>query len=217
MKKKITLKDISKNFSDRAILSSVNIDFESGGANFILAPNGYGKTTLINMILGFTKFKGELEKKNIKHCKQFAIFDDKNFYSNLTGLDNLMIFSGQSDRETIYKISGKYFSNSLLKKKLKVYSLGETKKLSLILWELTNPDLVLLDEISNGLDFDSLRNLSSLIKRQSENNLIILTGHHFEFYEKFVDNVYAIVQNKIVKVENWKEKGLVVIYDEFYE
>ena len=101
---------------------------------------------------------------------------------------------------------------SLLSKKTAYYSLGERKKLLLIAALLKKPRYLILDEIANGLDIDSLKWLTTQLDKQKNNCLILVTGHYLEFYEKILDEIIIIQNKNIHKIE----KGGQPLY-ELYE
>ena len=94
-----------------------------------------------------------------------------------------------------------YLPDKTLKRKVKTYSYGQKKKLSLILLDILKPKYILMDEISNGLDIDTMEMLQNKIDNIKNESTIILTGHQFNFYQKIADNVFVKNNDKIIKVE----------------
>ena len=85
----------------------------------------------------------------------------------------------------------------LLNKKVKTYSYGERKKVFIIIADILKPKLLIMDEVSNGLDYETMIMLKAKIKLWAESSMIVLTGHQFEFYKDIVERVFVINGHKI--------------------
>ena len=90
---------------------------------------------------------------------------------------------------------------------MKDYSLGEKKKLALIVALLQKPKYLFIDEISNGLDAETLEILQENLKKLKKESLILVTGHHFDFYEKIIDELYIIRDNTITHIIDYAKGG----------
>lgn len=216
----VELKDFVKKYRKRLILNCESVCFESGKISFLMAPNGAGKTTLIKCITALERYDGEIRicnKKNTDNLKEcFIVWDDCPFFNDLSGLKNLLIFSeDKMNKDRIIQVALKYFDEELLKRRVKTYSYGQRKKLALVLAEILDPSVLIMDEISNGLDFDSMLELQERLKKLSvAERTIILTGHQLGFYEKIYDDLYLIKDCMIVKSDVAKEKTLEEVYCE---
>ena len=88
--------------------------------------------------------------------------------------------------------------------------------LALALAEITDPEYLIMDEISNGLDYETMLDLKKRLRGWSERKTILLTGHQFGFYNDLVDDVFLIRDRKLILVEEEfrnSEKTLEEIYD----
>lgn len=207
----ITIKNFSKNYGKKKVLNNVNITFEDNNVNFIMGKNGRGKTTLLKCISGLEGYKGTIKIDNRKKEEMLGemnvIWDDCPFYKDLRGIDNLEIFTGLSKKQIIERVQG-VIESDLLKKKVKSYSYGQKKKLALAMTVILDSKCIIMDEISNGLDFDTLEQLKAFIKGWKSKKNIILTGHQFSFYDGMVDNVFVICNDGSVKEYiNIKDSG----------
>lgn len=211
---------LNKSFGNRKIYLDTSIEFPKNKISFIMAPNGAGKTTFIQLLSDLIPVNSGNIINPYLHRDSFILFDDLSLYENISGLDNIKIFTNfQFSTTEIENYAEQYFPVSRLKNKVKSYSLGEGKKLSLIIWELMDPSLTIMDEITNGLDYKSLKNLQQKLvdnKNKSKDNFTILTGHHFEFYEKIIDNLFIINDQKIVEYSDWKKNRIEDIYEEYF-
>ncbi|MFC4651671.1 ATP-binding cassette domain-containing protein [Lactococcus nasutitermitis] len=213
----IGIKQVSKRFSDKIIMEEANITFSKGKISFIMGPNGIGKTTLIKIFMGLQKLDKGIIINPYKNNNSFVLFDDLSLYQNLTGYRNIQLFTSfKFSKKEIKEISQKYLSDKRLNKNVRNYSLGEGKKLSLIIWVLLSPPLSIMDEVTNGLDYQSLTDLRNKLLSLKKDMFIILTGHDFAFYESIIDELYVFKNHKIIKDEVWKEKGLGETYEHYF-
>uniref|UniRef100_UPI0025DE1F3F ATP-binding cassette domain-containing protein n=1 Tax=Eubacterium sp. TaxID=142586 RepID=UPI0025DE1F3F len=191
----IVIKDFSKEYKNKKILDDINLTIEENKISFLMGKNGAGKTTLLKCIASLENYNGQIlidEKENINSKKTyFIIWDDCPYYVDSNGIDNLFLLSeGKYSKKEICDIVKDVMNESLLKKKVKRYSYGEKKKLSFALVMLLNPSVIIMDEITNGLDFDTLVYLKERLLEWSKDKTIFLTGHQFSFYDGMVDDVY---------------------------
>lgn len=207
----LDLKGFSKNYKSVEILNNIHLEFKENKVNFILGKNGAGKTTLFKCILGLEDYCGGIFYKNINlntknKVKVFCIFDDTPFYKNISGKDNVQLFL------SMYNIKNKNIEQNLLnedilKRKVSTYSYGQRKKLSLIIAKIINPDILLLDEVSNGLDYETIIYLKKEIMALKNGRVLILTGHQLDFYNEIVDDIFVMKDNNIIKVEEKENLG----------
>ncbi len=216
----IELKELSKNYRNTVILEKCNSVFEDGRISFIMGKNGCGKTTLIKCMCDLESFSGDIlfdgRKLDTDTRKSFlTVWDDCTFYQNLSGIDNLMLLDDEHNKhnkEDIKQIALNYLSPEKLKKKVGRYSYGQKKLLSLALVELMHPKILIMDEITNGLDYSALKRLKVRIKEWKKDSLIILTGHNLDFYTAVADDLFILKDQKIVKSEK-SDKNFGDIYD----
>ncbi|EUJ32145.1 ATP-binding cassette domain-containing protein [Listeria cornellensis] len=115
--------NLDKKFKNKIVLSSVNMRLDSTGIIFFLGKNGAGKTTFFNCIMGFEDYSGEIMKsRNIA-----AVFDESHLYCNLNAYDNIALLVRRDLDENEQELLLKYIDVSVLKRKVKSYSLGQKK------------------------------------------------------------------------------------------
>lgn len=199
----LQINNFSKSYNSKILFNNASFIFERGKIYYIYGENGVGKTTLFRCILGLEAFQGEIKKGSEK---QFCVFDSTPFYLNLSGIDNLIILSKNKNiKKQILENDIEFLSVRFLEKvKVKNYSLGEKKMLSLILLVLLKPNIILLDEILNGLDQGNRKLLIHSLRQLRQHSVILLSGHE-KLYMDLGDEFLIIKNQSLNKV---KEKDL---------
>lgn len=208
----ITINSLSKSYKTKRVLNEVSVEFGDNRIIFVMGENGSGKTTLMKCVTDIEEHYGEVrfDGKKIDEVRDncVVLFDDCPFYNKMSGIQNLLLFSeGMKSKDEIRAIGEKYLDYDLLLSKVCHYSNGQRKKLGIALIECLEPKYIFLDEISNGLDYVSLKQLRSRINEWAGNATIVMTGHQFDFYNNLVDELY-ILKDGIVLKETGYEKGI---------
>ena len=208
----LVLKNFSVTLTNKPILKNINFTLEPGEKVFITGPNGAGKTTLVEAILGFIPFEGELFFKNklIKTKKDFQelrknigyIFqhpDDQLFSPTVEeelafGPLNLG-WNREKIRKKIEEIL-KYFQIEHLKTK-NIYELsgGEKRIVSIACVVIMEPEVIIMDEPSNGLDEVNFKILIDFLK--TSNKSIIVVTHDKELINELPWKVYLLKNCKL--------------------
>lgn len=209
--KMLSIFKLSKNYGNKTILKNVTIVFPDKKINFILGRNGVGKTTLYKCILGLESYDGVIETDDRIYC----IYDEQPFYLNLSGLDNIELYKSMYNITDVFTMDNSFLDVELLKRKVKHYSYGQRKKLALLLADIIHPRIILLDEASNGLDYETIKYLKSRLMKWKENLTVLVTGHQLDFYNTVVDNVYVMKEGDLVEVGNLSESTLEDIYEKY--
>lgn len=182
--------NLTKKFGKETAVTRLNMTIRKGEIYGFLGPNGAGKTTTIRMLLGLMKptsgsiaiFQEDLNKERINILKKVgSLVEDPSYYPHLTARENL---------EALRKILGvpKSRIDEVLdivrltdagNKKVKGYSLGMKQRLGIAASLLNNPELLILDEPTNGLDPSGIIEIRNLIKRlAAESGITILISSH---------------------------------------
>ncbi|MFR1516767.1 MAG: ATP-binding cassette domain-containing protein [Evtepia gabavorous] len=210
----IHVSNFSKQYQKRKILTTGGVDFPQKGISFIMGANGSGKTTFLKCIAGLENYTGDISLC-VPQNEVLILWDDTPFYPNLSGTDNIKLFAPHCQEKDIEKESTMFFPSSKLRQKVKHFSYGEKKKLSIILAILKDPSILIMDEITNGLDYESLCLLKSYILRLSQKRLIILTGHQFAFYDDLPIHTVVFIHNgSLASVKKESTQSLERIYHE---
>ena len=182
---------LSKIYGEQTAVNAVNIHVKKGQIYGLLGRNGAGKTTIMKMILGLTSitsgkitvFGASLKGQEKKVYPRIgAIIERPGFYPNLTGMENLEIFArlrGTSAPEAVKRaldVVGLPYKD---KKTFSKYSLGMKQRLGIANAILHDPELLILDEPTNGLDPIGIAEVRDFIKKLSvERGKTILISSH---------------------------------------
>ena len=191
----IETKQLTKTYGEQTVVNSVNIHVKQGQIYGLLGRNGAGKTTIMKMILGLTDItSGEVDVfgQNIKgrekrvYPRIGAIIETPGFYPNLTGTENLEIFAklrgtaAPNAVKNALEIVGLPYRD---KKLFSKYSLGMKQRLGIANAILHDPELLILDEPTNGLDPIGIAEVRDFIKTLSiERGKTILISSHWVWF-----------------------------------
>ncbi|MGG5255365.1 ATP-binding cassette domain-containing protein [Neobacillus sp. SM06] len=209
----IELINLTKSYKDNLVLEKLNIKLKENKISFIMGENGVGKTTLLKCLLKLEKYKGIVlyDGKTFDEIRKsiHVIYDDSPLYLNLSGFKNIELLSNKEiNKKEIKNAALKYFSEEQLKTKVKSYSYGQRKKISLVIAELSQPKYLFMDEVSNGLDYETMTDLKRTLKEWSKKMTIIATGHQFEFYAEIIDELFIIKQGTMYELKDFRKKGI---------
>ena len=212
----IEIKHLVKEYKGKKIFKDVSLTIESKGVSFLMGKNGAGKSTFIKCLLNLESYHGTitLNTKTYDHQVKdvFAIYDDSALYRHLSGYENIRLITNV-DFESIKRIALDYLGDDVLSKKAKFYSLGEKKKVFLIIIELIMPKIIIMDEVSSGLDYETLNYLKKRIASWSKQSCILLTGHQFDFYHLLIDNL-LVIDNGLIKQKQYDaNESLEAVYE----
>ena len=211
----LTTKELGKNFKNKHILNQINIHVPEGKIYCIMGPNGAGKSTLLKMISGIEKptegdinFKGEnWKREDLKTIG--SLIEEPGLFDNLTVEDNIKLklklhHVENKDQEKILNTLGFGDHNQ---EKVKGFSTGMRQRLGIALAFMGNPDLVVLDEPTNGLDtfgIHELRELLMLEKKQGKT--IIIASHMLSEIQKVADRIAILGNGELLLEEDYDQK-----------
>lgn len=208
----ISTEGLTKRFSKTLAVDNISFNVEAGQVYGFLGPNGSGKTTTIGMILGITtpsagdiSLFGGNTPRDIFHARKRigATLEQPNFYPYLTGRENLKVVAGikQCDEKEIETVLGTVDMADRANKEFKTFSLGMKQRLALAAAMLGTPELLILDEPTNGLDPEGMVEIRELIiKLAGMGMTIFLASHLLTEIERVCSHV-AIIKNGILLKE----------------
>lgn len=224
---------LHKNFGKKEILKDVSLELEKGDILGFIGPNGAGKTTTIKLILGLQSITTgtvningyDVDKDFTKAIEKVgAIVENPDLYMYLTGYENLKLIAN------LYKGVGKERINEVVKlvrlenrinDKVSKYSLGMRQRLGIAQAILHKPNLLILDEPTNGLDPEGIKEIRELLKElaEKEKMAILISSHNLLELETFCNKICIIKNgrvmetNKIEDVKNITKGGYVFEID----
>lgn len=197
--------------SGQPILQQLSLQVPAGSIYGFLGPNGAGKTTTLRLILGLLKkqqgsvtlFGKELANNRIEILKRLgSLIEQPSLYLHLTGRENLEAFrlSYQCPQKRIDEVLDIVKLKDAANKKAKAYSLGMKQRLSIAIALLHDPELLILDEPTNGLDPSGIIETRELIKtlNREHGKTIMVSSHMLAEVEKMATHVGIINKGKLL-------------------
>jgi len=186
-------------------LIDINLQVSRGDVYGFLGPNGSGKTTTLSLLLGLLKNQGgtiEILGRNLQYHRREvlgkvgSLIENPSLYSHLTAKENLEVYREvyAASKSRLQEVLGIVGLSDTGKKTVKQFSLGMRQRLSLALALLPKPELLILDEPTNGLDPAGILELRSLIKNLNEQEGItfLISSHILSEVEKVVNRIGII-------------------------
>ncbi len=218
MKKLLECQNLCKSFGKKQILKDVSFEIDEGDILAFIGPNGSGKTTTIKLILGLQKIdRGkvsingfDVEKDFVKAIEKVgAIVENPDTYMYLTGWQNLKmianLYKGVTDEE-IKKIVKLVDLEKRINDKVSKYSLGMRQRLGIARALINKPNVLILDEPTNGLDPEGIKDLRNLLKKLAKEGMgILISSHNLAELESFCNKVLIIDNGKIIETSDVKE------------
>jgi len=202
--------DFSFNRSAK-ILDNVSLNVPQGSIYGFLGPNGAGKTTTLRLVLGLLRIqKGKIEifgKNFLQHripvLKRIgSLIEQPSLYGHLTAKENLEIYRliYQCNKSRIAEVLNIVGLENTGSKKAKQFSLGMKQRLSIAIALLHQPELLILDEPTNGLDPNGIIETRELIKKlnQEHNTTILVSSHILNEVERMATHVGIIHKGKML-------------------
>jgi ABC-2 type transport system ATP-binding protein len=210
----LEINSVSKNYGTKRAVNNVSMKLNKGEVTGLIGHNGAGKSTLMGIITGLIlKYQGDVvvDGENIKHSKKRkrigSMIENPAFFSNMTGIENLKYCACMNKQKFDYNKVSKYAEmlemDDVLKNKVKTYSIGMKKKLDFMQAIYGDPDIILLDEPTSGVDPYIIPEMRKIMKELAEKgSAILIASHQLSEIEKTCDKVYMI--NKGVLLDEMK-------------
>jgi ABC-2 type transport system ATP-binding protein len=208
----IETEGLSKRFGERKAIDGVNLQVPRGCAFGFLGPNGAGKTTLIRMLLGLTHASaGNMHilghpvpaERAQALARVGAIVEEPRFHPYLSGRENLGIVAAVRGVDAYARIEPALARVGLTARandKVKSYSMGMRQRLGVARCLLADPQLLILDEPTNGLDPGGIQEFRLMIREMvdQEGRTVFLSSHLLDEVEKTCDAAAIVDRGKIV-------------------
>ena len=198
----MTVQDVSKCFDGNFLFEHVSFELKADDKIFLCGPNGCGKTTLLNMLIGRAGgFDGTVLISSQATCGymgQFVPFDDEELscYEELISRDDMTVTEARS------LLARFGFRGDDAFKKIKVLSGGERSRLYLCCLLKQSPDILFLDEPTNHLDINSREILEDAISRYD--GAVICVSHDRFFIDKCADKILGFIGKEIREFDEYR-------------
>ena len=210
---------LSKVIDGKELVSDVNIHIKKGEIYGFLGPNGAGKTTVMKMITNLWKptngtvtlFGEALEDTSYEVLKRMgSIIEFPTFYEHMSGRDNLQLhceYMGYYNKGSVEEAMEMLDLADAANKPVKRYSLGMRQRLGIARAILCRPELVILDEPTNGLDPAGMKQIRDLFRMlcTEYGMTLMISSHLLPEIESIADTVGVINHGKMMKEISMKE------------
>ena len=205
----IETNSLTKHYGSIVAVDGLSMSVPRGHVFGLLGPNGSGKTTTMSMLLGlvrptsggFSLFGSSAGLEESLH-RVGAIIESPSFYPYLTGRQNLLYFQGISERGAPEDIDGLLDRVGLSGRgdhKFRTYSLGMKQRLGLAYSLLGDPELLFLDEPTNGMDPAGMAEVRDLIRNiGAGGKTVLLSSHLLHEVEQVCDSVAILSRGKLI-------------------
>lgn len=213
----IEIRNLTKKFNQFKALDNVDLSFADGHSIALIGPNGCGKTTLIKCILGLNVVEdgditvnGESVKDHFKYRENIGYMPQIGRYpENMTIEETIRMivdtrkgFSGEMDTELLQAFE----LEKIYSKKMRTLSGGTTQKVSAVLAFLFNPNTIILDEPTAGLDplaAEILKN--KIIREKKKGKLVIITSHLLSELDDIISEIVFMNEGKVLVHQSVEE------------
>lgn len=225
---RVSFNNVTKEFKNKTVLKGVSFNIEVGDIYGLIGENGAGKTTLLKLIVSLLKptsgniqvLGKEIRKDSYDYLRNIgALIDEPVFYKKLTLYENFKVhceYLGFYDEEKLESVLKRVGLHNKKGRKIKELSFGEKQRLAIAYALITEPELLILDEPTNGLDTIAIVELREILLKLNRefNTTIIISSHAINELETLVNKVMFLKNGEIVEdglLEEIKEKCSVYI------
>ncbi|WP_223702218.1 ABC transporter ATP-binding protein [Sutcliffiella deserti] len=203
----LEVKNLTKKIGSKTIVKDVSFEVEKGEIFGLLGPNGAGKTTIIRMIVnlinrtgGSVIINGHNLDDSFKTAmsEMGAIVENPEFYKYMSGYKNIKHYANMATRtitkERIEEMVSLVGLNEAIHNKVKTYSLGMRQRLGVAQALLHEPSLLILDEPTNGLDPQGIREFRDYLRLLANNGISVVVSSHLLSEMQLMCDRFAIIE-----------------------
>ena len=216
----LKLNDVVLSFGKKRVLDHLNLEFKQGEIIGLVAPNGTGKSTLLNVILhNLTPQEGEVEYDGLKYQNQkmtmqlhqriCAFPEQSDLFGFMTGRDHLRLYADlwHNQQKKVDDIIKLLQMGNYIDQKVQTYSLGMKQRLCFAMVVAADTPVMLLDEVMNGLDPQNVELISKVLEQlRQENKLIIIASHLLNNLQSYADRILFLGHGHVIEDYRVKEK-----------
>ncbi|ULT54408.1 ABC transporter ATP-binding protein [Neobacillus drentensis] len=215
----LEVQSLTKLIGKKKIVDDVSFSVKKGEIFGLLGPNGAGKTTIIRMIVSLIKrTNGEVRVNGYNLDGQFkktmseigAIVENPEFYKYMSWYKNLKHYANMAIKEVsderIMEVARLVKLEDSIYQKVKTYSLGMRQRLGVAQALLHNPSLLILDEPTNGLDPQGIREFRDYLHNLAHEGISVLVSSHLLAEMQLMCDRFAIIEKgKLIHISSMKE------------
>ncbi|HUW77712.1 MAG TPA: ABC transporter ATP-binding protein [Candidatus Nanopelagicaceae bacterium] len=205
----ISVSGLTKKYGSRVVVDHLEFAVPKGTVCGFVGPNGAGKTTTIRMLLGLissTAGTGEVLGKTLTHPEEYlaqvgAMIEGPAFYPYLSGRENLKVLAtlGGLSHDLIDQLLAKVDLLGRASSKFKTYSLGMKQRLGIAAALLSQPELLILDEPTNGLDPAGIHEIRTLLRGLADSGITVFVSSHLLIeLEQISDYLVILNEGKLL-------------------
>lgn len=205
----ISVSDLSKRYGERVAVSHANFDVPMGTVCGFVGPNGSGKTTTMRMLLGLISpsggsgmVLGQPISDPAKYLDRVgAMIEGPAFYPALSGAENLRVLAtlGGHPQDQVQSLLDRVGLGDRGKSKYKTYSLGMKQRLGIAAALLPSPQLLVLDEPTNGLDPAGIQEVRDLMRSlANEGTTVFVSSHLLAEIEMISDSLVMLREGEVI-------------------
>jgi ABC-2 type transport system ATP-binding protein len=212
----LEVKSLTKKIGSTVIVNDVSFSVKKGEIFGLLGPNGAGKTTIIRMIASLiNRTNGQVLINGHDLDRDFegamhdlgAIVENPEFYKYMTGRKNMIHYARMAKekikKERIDEVARLVKLDHAMDKKVKTYSLGMRQRLGVAQAVLHRPQLLILDEPTNGLDPQGIREFRDYLRQLANEGIgVLISSHLLSEMQLMCDRFAVIEKGKLIHIEN---------------
>ena len=220
MNRVLSVNNVSKRAKDFQILNKVSFELGSGEIVGLIGPNGAGKTSIMKILVGLTRnYTGEVDLSGVRDIG--CMIETPNFYPYNTGYQNLMYFAGLNGvgKKKVEELLELLGLKEAANKNVKAYSLGMRQRLGIAQALLKDPDVLILDEPTNGLDPEGIYEVREYIRKiaNEKHITVLISSHLLGELEKMCHRAIIIKKGEVIRFMNFhedeKEKQIIYVME----
>ncbi len=198
----LRVNNVSKRAKDFQILNKVSFELGSGEIVGLIGPNGAGKTSIMKILVGLTRnYTGEVDLSGVRDIG--CMIETPSFYPYNTGYQNLMYFAGLNGvgKKKVEELLELLGLKDAAHKKVKAYSLGMRQRLGIAQALLKDPDVLVLDEPTNGLDPEGIYEVREYFRKIAEEKhiTVLISSHLLGELEKMCHRAIIIKNGEVIR------------------
>ncbi|NYJ05591.1 ABC transporter ATP-binding protein [Petropleomorpha daqingensis] len=202
----VVMAGLTKRYGKRTVVDRLSLEVRRGEVFGVLGPNGAGKTTTLRMLLGLVRPTAGTASvlgmpAGSPGVAVGALVEGPGFYPYLSGRDNLRVLAGHTGASAA-RIAAVLSITDLEDRaddRYRTYSLGMKQRLGVAAALLTDPEVVVLDEPTNGLDPAGITDMRALLRRlATDGRTVVLSSHLLGEVEQSCDRVAIIAEGRLV-------------------